>query len=353
MGIDVYRFEMSAPDDVSALTAALARSQAHNASRLAIVAKTEGTATINDFGRSLAMRAMRDNLAAAKVRADAQIILSTGSEGIIAPGGYLFAQKAGASEGLRGLALGMARSPVMAPADLMNERHIAIARQTVSDAIKGAEIEPGDVALVLAKTPLLTRDMAVDLPDSQKVLANSSAAARSATALGLGIAFGEIAPEDAVPSAILRRHDLYTRRAMIFSGTETDRLEIIVLGNRPGERPAIRSGLISDLIDIDGLGRIVAGTSEGAFDRARRLAASGRVAAAFLKASVAPDGRLRGNRTTVFSSDLDPDKHMRAAASGVLGALLGDNRYFISGGAEHQAPPGGCVFAVILNNETE
>lgn len=353
MGVELYRFEMSAPDDVSALSAALQRSQAQSASRLAIVAKTEGTATVNDFGRSLAMRAMRDSLAAANVKANAQIILSTGSEGIIAPGGYLFVQKAGAADGLRGLALGMARSPVMAPTDLMNDRHIAIAQRTVSGAIEDAGIEPKDVALVLAKTPLLTREMAIDLPAPQKDLANSSPAARSATALGLGMAFGEIAPEHAVPSAILRRYDLHTRRAMIFSGTETDHLEIIVLGNRPGERKAIRCGLIADLIDIDGLARIVAGTADGAFDRARKLASSGRVAAAFLKASVAPDGRLRGNRTTVFSSDLDPDKHMRAAASGVLGALLGDNRYFVSGGAEHQAPPGGGVFAVILNSETE
>jgi cyanuric acid amidohydrolase len=241
----------------------------------------------------------------------------------------------------------------MAPADLMNDRHIATAQQVVSDAINDAGIGHEDVALVLAKTPLLTREMAVDLPAPQKELANSSPAARAATALGIGVAFGEIKPAQAVAESILRRHDLHTRRAMIFSGTETDRLEIIVLGNRPGEPPSIRSGLISDLIDIEGMARIAAGTTQGAIEHVRKLAASGRVAAAFLKASVAPDGRLRGNRTTVFSSDLDPDKHMRAAASGVLGALLGDNRYFVSGGAEHQAPPGGGVFAIILNSESE
>jgi cyanuric acid amidohydrolase len=353
MGVELYRFEMSAPDDMGSLRQALHQSRSQSASRLAIVAKTEGTATINDFGRSLAMRAMRDSLAEAKIEIEAQIILSTGSEGIIAPGGYLFVQKARGLSRLPGLALGMARSPAMAPADLMNDRHIATAQQVVSDAINDAGIGHEDVALVLAKTPLLTREMAVDLPAPQKELANSSPAARAATALGIGVAFGEIKPAQAVAESILRRHDLHTRRAMIFSGTETDRLEIIVLGNRPGEPPSIRSGLISDLIDIEGMARIAAGTTQGAIEHVRKLAASGRVAAAFLKASVAPDGRLRGNRTTVFSSDLDPDKHMRAAASGVLGALLGDNRYFVSGGAEHQAPPGGGVFAIILNSESE
>lgn len=136
---------------------------------------------------------------------------------------------------------------------------------------------------------------------------------------------------------------------MVFSGTETDRCEVVVLGNKPDQPQAIRSGIISDLIDIDGMARIVCGRADAKFDDARSVVATGRVHAAFLKAGVAPDGRLRGNRTTVFSSDLDPDKHMRAAASGVLGALLGDTRFFVSGGAEHQAPPGGGVFAVILS----
>lgn len=353
MGIELFRFEMSAPDDMGPLTEALRQSGGLNASKIAIIAKTEGTATINDFGRSLAMRAMRDVLAAAEVTAKTQIVLSTGSEGIIAPGGYLFVQTAHGSSRLPGLALGLARSPVIAPADLMNNRHIALAQQTVLDAIADAGIERNDIALVLAKTPLLTREMAVDLPAAQKEFANSSPAARAAAALGIGVALGDITPEQATIESIFRRPELHTRRAMIFSGTETDRVEIIVLGNRPGYPRAIRSGLIDDLIDIDGLARITAGTEQGAIEHTRALAASGRVAAAFLKAGIAPDGRLRGNRTTVFSSDLDPDKHMRATASGVLGALLGDNRYFVSGGAEHQAPPGGGVFAIILNSEPE
>jgi cyanuric acid amidohydrolase len=352
MGIELYRFEMSAPDDVRSLKRALHASAAHDASRLAIVAKTEGTATINDFGRSLAMRAMRDSLAEANIRTEPLIIISMGSEGVITPGGYLFVQKTNGSSRLPGLALGIARSPAMAPADLMNARHIIAAQQTVTRAINDASIEQKDVALVLAKTPLLTRDMAVDLPTPQKEMANSSSAARAAAALGIGVALGEIKPADAVIESI-GRHDLHARRAMIFSGTETDRIEIIVLGNRPGLAPAIRSGLIADLIDIEGLAHIATGAKKGAIEHTLKLAASRRVAAAFLKAGVAPDGRLRGNRTTVFSSDLDPDKHMRAAASGVLGALLGDTRFFVSGGAEHQAPPGGGVFAVILNSESE
>ena len=65
---------------------------------------------------------------------------------------------------------------------------------------------------------------------------------------------------------------------------------------------------------------------------------------------IAPDGRVRGCRTTVLSSEAAPDKQLRAAASGFLGGILGDVRAFVSGGAEHKAPPGGGLFACIVGD---
>lgn len=348
MSITVRRFEMAAPDDTRALAAVLDACSASNADKITLVAKTEGTATVNDFVRSLTMRAIRDALAAAAVRIEAQVILSMGSEGIITPGGYLFVERRAEAGDHGGLALGNGRSERLTGADLVNERHIEAMRQAVARGIGDAGLRPEDVALVLAKTPLLTREMAANLPPRQKEAGNSSSLSRAAAALGIAVALGEI--EKPTEDAIGRRHDLYCRRAMVFSGTETDRCEVVVLGNKPGRPTAIRSGIISDLIDIDGMARIVCGRPDATLADARKIIDADRVRAAFLKAGVAPDGRVRGQRTTVFSSDLDPDKHMRAAASGALGALLGDTRFFVSGGAEHQAPPGGGVFAVILGD---
>jgi cyanuric acid amidohydrolase len=348
MGVELERFEMTAPDDARSLRAALDRCSARTADKVAIVAKTEGTATVNDFGRSLALRAIREALSEAGVCADAQIIVSMGSEGVITPGGYLLVERRADSRGIPGLALGNGRSDKLSSADLVNRRHIEAMRQAVANGIEDAGLQRREVALVLAKTPLLTREMAADLPARQKEAGNSSSLSRAAAALGIAVALGEV--DDPGEEAIGRRHDLFCRRAMVFSGTETDRCEVVVLGNRPDQPTAIRSGIIDDLIDIDGMARIVSGQADGTIEQARRIAGSGRIVASFLKAGVAPDGRIRGHRTTVFSSDLDPDKHMRAAASGVLGALLGDTRSFVSGGAEHQAPPGGGVFAVILKS---
>lgn len=349
MGVDVIRFEMAAPDDSRHLREILRHISADEAKRIAIVAKTEGTATINDFGRALATRIIHDAFADAKVRAKPHVILSMGSEGIITPGGYLFIDVPGRETAFPALALGLASSPPLTPTDMMTDRHIEMARLTTLRAIDEAGLDEADVALVLSKNPLLTREDARDLTFEQKAFANLSWASRGIAALGIGIALGEVNPEEAHPSIVGRRHDIFSRRAMVFSGTETDRIEVLVLGNRPGRPPSIRSGQIKDIIDIEGLAKII--TDENGLDAVRRVGVAGRVVASFLKANVAPDGRVRGHRTTIYSSDLDPDKHMRAVASGVLGALLGDTRFFVSGGAEHQAPPGGGIFAVIQKQQ--
>jgi cyanuric acid amidohydrolase len=314
------------------------------------VAKTEGTATINDFSRSLALRAIQSCLAESGVAPDSrvQIILSTGSEGVISPGGYLIADVEEGHSGLPGLALGMARSRPLRPAEMITVDHARIAEQVITEAISDSGVGRDDIGLVLMKTPLLTREEAIGLPASQLERANSSGLARGVAALGIASALGEIDPSQITDDALGRRLDLYCRRAMVFSGTETRCCETIVLGNRSASRGNVRSGIVADLIDIDGMARIIAPGAGNRIEAARTVTGAGRLRAAFLKAGVAPDGRLRGNRTTVFSSDLDPDKHMRAAASGVLGALLGDTRVFVSGGAEHQAPLGGGVFAAVI-----
>jgi cyanuric acid amidohydrolase len=145
--------------------------------------------------------------------------------------------------------------------------------------------------------------------------------------------------DDADDAAIAGRPDLFCERAMVFSGTETQACEAIVLGNVGAGAPSIISGAIADVIDFDGLAALAG-------------AARARIRAAFFKAGAAPPGLVRGARTTLFSSEVHSDKHLRAAASGLLGGFLGTTRSFISGGAEHQAAPGQSVFAAILEDRT-
>ena len=45
--------------------------------------------------------------------------------------------------------------------------------------------------------------------------------------------------------------------------------------------------------------------------------------------------------------NINAQRHIRAAIGGLVAAVMGDTRIFVSGGAEHQGPDGGGVIAVI------
>jgi len=57
---------------------------------------------------------------------------------------------------------------------------------------------------------------------------------------------------------------------------------------------------------------------------------------------------VRGSRTTVYTSGWAPEAHIRAAASGVLGSLLGHLRFYVSADAVHQAPADGGVATLVM-----
>jgi cyanuric acid amidohydrolase len=46
-------------------------------------------------------------------------------------------------------------------------------------------------------------------------------------------------------------------------------------------------------------------------------------------------------------SDINSTRHARAAVGGMLAAVSGTGTIYVSGGAEHQGPPGGGPIAVV------
>ena len=48
-----------------------------------------------------------------------------------------------------------------------------------------------------------------------------------------------------------------------------------------------------------------------------------------------------------YDSDVPATRHARAFVGGVLAGVVGDTMLYVSGGAEHQGPPGGGPVAVI------
>lgn len=328
MKVAVLPFEMSSPGDALGLRRALRRLPLREVEQLAVVAKIEGTATLNDVSRELASERIRSELeragGPALLRRSLEI-LSAGCEGIITPGGWVLASlRSGRRAAGVGLALGHARSAPIPMQDRATLRHIRIAAATVREAMRKARLDPGTAGLVLIKSPILLGGSGPHV--------GSTGASRGAAALGAAVALGELRLSDVDARSLCTDWTLHGTRTMSFSGTETQCCEALVLGNRPGgdTRLRVERAVLSDLLDAAPLAALSAGAR-----------------AVFYKAGIARDSTLRGQRTTVLSSELAADKQLRAAASGVVGAALGTTRAFISGGAEHQVAPGGCLAAVI------
>ena len=340
MAVTIHPFPLAHAGDAAGLAQLLAASEAMAARRLVLLAKVPGPATLNDSSRELAQTALRAAVVAVGgdgLLARTRMILSVGCEGVGGAGGWLLADDGRQQPGGPArLALGTAESEAIPTASRGGVPHLEAAAYAVRRAMDDAGLVPDQVRLVLVKSPVCPGQ-----PDA-------TGRSRGAAALGAGVALGEVAadrigmpfPDD--PSA-------YATRAMTMSGTETDRAEAIVLGNRPGAGGALLagSGLLRDLIDVPGLRRVLSGLG-AAFDGDGVLSNPAAVPLVLLKAGLAPDGMLRGRRTHVFGTDMPADKHLRAAASGMVAGLLGSNEAFVTGGAEHQGPPGACIAAAIV-----
>jgi cyanuric acid amidohydrolase len=328
MKVALLPFDMSGPGDAQGLRQALRRLRTADVLQLAVLAKVEGPATLNDVSRELAAACFTAELrraGGARLERRSLLLLSVGCEGVITPGGWIIARLRGGGGRETGLVVGHARSRPIAMRERATARHMSAAASAVRAAMRNAGLDRSNLELVLIKSPirLLERSAAA-----------STAASRGIAALGSALALGELRTSSIGAASLCADWSLHGSRTMAFSGTETDCCEALVFGHRIGGDPRLRleRAVLSDLMDIAPLGALAAGAAPGLV---------------LYKAGIARDGTLRGARTTVFGSEWPPDKQLRAAASGVVAAALGTTRAFISGGAEHQAPPGGCLAAVI------
>lgn len=344
MTVTVHAYDTERPDDTSDLERVLGGVALDRVRHLAVIAKTEGNAAVNDFSRELALRSARDvlqRMGGTEFLDRTTFLFSTGCEGASTPFGYLLAdvtpKRSGRARPDAGLAMGCASSRPVKAEEIGTRRHARIVADTVKAAISDAGVSLSRVALAIVKTPVGA--------DRRITSHNSKAVA----ALGAGVALGEISARAVRDQAIGRNHRLFARRAMVFSGSEIDCVEVLVLANRPGPDGslAVHSTQMRDILDAAAIKKMLA-RAGCRLNPLGEVTNPHKVAAMFLKVGISENGMLRGGRTTIRTSHIDPDKHLRAAASGVIGAILGTTRVFISADTVHQAPPGGCVCACIV-----
>ncbi len=351
MKVDVFRFPTSCPGDTAPLDELISEGKIEPHHVRALLCKTEGTGRLNDYSRDLAFErystyfSRKLSVPLLSVQDHVTFIFSSGCDGVISPHGYLFTVQNGQDSTYgpdKGLALGAARTEIIKPEIVGRQAHVLQVCEAVQSALREARIDqPEDVHTVFVKSPVYP-----GFPLGHR--ASSPAATRAASALGVAVALKRIREDFVTDHIIGREFNLYSDVAITFSGIETSRCQVILLGNSHFAEPKFRiaHGVLLDLLDVAGMKEALRSAglaSKGCLDASSRA----RVAGFFLKIGILPSGVLRDKRTTVFNSDSDFTQPLRAAASGIAAALTGDPEVFITAGAEHQGPPGGGIVSVI------
>jgi cyanuric acid amidohydrolase len=359
---DVIRISTGGPGDVSGLTALLDDGSLDPAHIIAILGKTEGNGGVNDFTREFAHHMVRELLAArlsltaAEIDARIAIVMSGGTEGVLSPHLTVFAKvpDAGAAASGKRLAIGVAHTRTFATEELGRGAQIEATARAVRVAMDDAGIaDPADVHFVQIKCPLLTAARVAEArgrgcePVTDDAYA-SMGYSRGASALGIALGLGEIAGPLA-EDVVLNDFSLASAVASTSAGIELFRNVVIVMGNAEGLAGDLQIGhaVMRDAIDLAGALRAFSAVGLGA-----SLAHSGedaeRIVNVFAKAESSPDGAIRGRRHTMLDdTDISATRHARAAVGGLLAGLAGTSAIYVSGGAEHQGPPGGGPVAVI------
>jgi cyanuric acid amidohydrolase len=324
----VIRLLTSRPDDVSALAEVPPELLA---GVKAVAGKTEGNGGVNDFSRALAARAWHDAFPQPIVT-----VMSGGTEGVLCPHVTLLGtQDEDPSAPPGGLSIGTAISAVIRPEQLGRRPQVDAVEVAVRAACADAGFAPSAAEFVLVKCPLFTSEViaaggsSLVTSDTYKSMAHS----RAASALGAALATGEI-DDDGVAAGLAGDGGIWSAVSSTSAGVEVDACHVVVLGPSADVRSRLRAShaVMADAIDATPVVAML-----------QRIAdEGGRLVQLFAKAEASPDGMVRARRHTMLTdSDVNATRHARAAVGGLLAGLTGETAIYVSGGAEHQGPPGG------------
>jgi len=355
----VHRISAAAPDDVSGIEGRIADGRIDPGGVIAIFGKTEGNGLVNDFSRgyaTLALKLLLERFVTRQEAANVCLVMSGGTEGAMAPHWVVLERSNKEAPSRPALAIGRAHTRALPAEHLGRLAQVDMVAEAVPEAMRDAGItDVSDVHFVQIKCPLLTgqriaqaeaRGANVAVRDTLKSMALS----RAASALGVGVALGEIDRLSLCDDAIGADTTLWSGRASCSAGIELLNHEIVVLGmSSAWSGPlAIDHAVMADGIDIEPV-RVALARLGLRADSQLSAQDRGRLVALLSKAEASSDGLLRGHRHTMRDdSDISSTRHARAFVAGALGGLVGHVEIFVSGGAEHQGPDGGGPVALIV-----
>ncbi len=362
--VDVIRIPTKGPGDTSGLAALIDNGRLAPADIIAVMGKTEGNGCVNDYTReySTAMLAAllgkHLGLEPHVVEQRVAFVMSGGTEGVMSPHISVFARRkladpvatAPATNAPKRLAIGIGFTRDFLPEEMGRQAQITETAAAVRAAMADGGIEStADVHFVQVKCPLLTsekiraargRGIAPVAGDTYESMGYS----RGASALGVALAMGEAPAAALTDEAVLHDWSLASSVASVSAGIELHNNVVIVMGmSRHATSPyVIAHDVMKDAIDAKAVHRALAALSLTEADMEARLVN------VFAKADASPDGMVRGARHTMLNdSDINSTRHARAAVNAVIASVVGQSMVYVSGGAEHQGPPGGGPVAVV------
>jgi len=361
MAIEVAKIELKSVQDASGLEERINARQFTADQVVAVIGKTEGNGGVNDFTRILADQAFRRVLLkhgrrSADEVAQVPMVWSGGCDGVITPHATVFARNdRTGSPGKSRLVIGTAMSPELLPEDIGRPAMVEKVAEGVRAAMRAAGIDnAADVHYVQTKTPLLTVDAVLEAEHRGQTVAcevhDSMGVSNGTTALGIGVALGEIEMPRA--EQICKDLDIYSSVSSCSSGVELTQAQIVLLGNKDGAGGRYRIGhsVMKDAIDIDGIYQAIRNAGLDLPDRPRAEDLKGRVVNCFMKCEADRRAKLRGRRQIMLDdSDVHHHRHSKGAVSGVAAAAIGDPAVFVSVDAMHQGPQGGGPVIAIVD----
>jgi cyanuric acid amidohydrolase len=362
ISIDVFHVPTSGPGDVSGLMTLIGSGRLDPPSIIAVLGKTEGNGGVNDFTREYAVAALcaalspRLGMEPRAVEARIAFVMSGGTEGVLSPHLTVFARndvaaKSSKSSPDKRLSIGIAHTREFLPEEVGRDAQIAETMKAVRLAMTDGGIEdPRDVHFVQIKCPLLTSErIEAAVARGRKTVTTSAYGSmgysRGASAIGVARALGEVG-EGVGEAQVLKDWDRYSSVASASAGVELMYNVVIVMGNSLASQSpfVIGHAVMRDAIDFPAVADAIRSVGLDPLD----VRSQDRLVNIFAKAEASPDGLVRGLRHTMLEdSDINATRHARAAVGGLIGGLAGTGAVYVSGGAEHQGPPGGGPIAVI------
>lgn len=363
--VEVFRVPCRGPGDLAAVHALIVAGRLVPADVVAVMGKTEGNGCVNDHTRDFAAFAWCHLLAPhlgctpAEVALRVALVMSGGTEGVLSPHFTVFTRRrvpGRAARDEKRLVVGTAHTRDFAPEELGRAAQIDATAHAVREAMADAGIaDPADVHFVQIKCPLLTSTQVADAlhrgaPPVTRDTYESMAYSRGASALGVAVALGEVPRSAASDAAVLVDTTLFSARASASAGVELAGNVVIVLGEAAGATSPCRIAhtLMHDAVDSVALRTLLRDAFGLDADHdAARIAE--RLVNLLAKAEADPAGQVRGQRHTMLNdSDINATRHARAVVGAVLASVVGQTALYVSGGAEHQGPPGGGPVAAIV-----